>query len=268
MRPTNAPPRQLPHKSRRLSMPLHVAAARIGVDTGGTFTDFVSSTPQGLIVHKVRSTPRNPARAILEGIRHLSPASSALEVIHGSTVATNAVLERKGARVALIVTEGFEDVLAIGRQTRPQLYNFFVPPRRPLVDRSLIFGVVERLDAGGHALTPLRDKDLRRLVTLLKRCNIDIVAVCFLHSYANPAHEQRVANELRRAGLSVCASHEVLPEYREYERWATTVLNIYVTPIIDQYLGNLEAELAGRAGERRSGGASERGSVEAFESAP
>jgi len=220
--------------------------SRIGVDTGGTFTDFVHATPDGLRVEKRRSTPADPSVAILEGVASLSAGHGTPDVVHGSTVATNAVLERKGARVALVATAGFEDVLRIGRQTRPALYDIQVPAPRPLVDPALTFGVIERLDADGRVIEPVDAADLDRLVVALRPLSIDIVAVCLLHAYANPAHEQQVASRLRAEGLMVCASHEVLPEYREYERWSTTVLNAYVTPLMDRYLGALERELRGR----------------------
>ena len=126
---------------------------RIGIDTGGTFTDFVRLGDGGLVVHKLRTTPDDPSRAILQGVADLSAAADA-DIVHGSTVATNAVLERKGARVALIATAGFEDVLRIGRQTRPELYNIFVPLPRPLVEPGLAFGLRERLDAQGQVLVP------------------------------------------------------------------------------------------------------------------
>src|SRR6187399_1545043 len=132
----------------------HQGSLRIGIDTGGTFTDFVKLDDGELIVHKLRTTPDDPSRAILEGIAHLSRGSAA-DIVHGSTVATNAVLERKGARVALVATKGFEDVLRIGRQTRSELYNFFVPLPRPLIDPALTFGLSERLDASGDVLVPL-----------------------------------------------------------------------------------------------------------------
>jgi N-methylhydantoinase A/oxoprolinase/acetone carboxylase beta subunit len=218
---------------------------RLGIDTGGTFTDLVELGPAGLSVHKLRSTPDDPSRAILEGIQALASTTAGLDVVHGSTVATNAVLERKGARVALVTTEGFEDVLRIGRQTRPELYNFQVPAPRPIVAPDLTFGITERLDASGRPLVPVDDQALDRLATSLRELGVDIVAVCLLHAYANPMHERQVADRLRRAGLTTSMSHDVLPEYREYERWSTTVVNAYVTPIIDFYLGALENRLRG-----------------------
>jgi N-methylhydantoinase A/oxoprolinase/acetone carboxylase beta subunit len=218
---------------------------RFGIDTGGTFTDFVRLDRHGLTIHKVRSTPDDPSRAILSGLGELAPGAPEVDVVHGSTVATNAVLERKGAKVALVATEGFEDVVRIGRQTRPELYNVFVPPRRPIVDPALTFGVSERLDSEGRTLLAVDQSSVDRLPELLKQGGASIVAVCLLHSYRNPAHEQQVAARLRDAGWQVCTSHEVLPEYREFERWSTTVVNAYVTPLIDRYLGALEKKLAG-----------------------
>ena len=226
---------------------------RLGIDTGGTFTDFVRLGPDGLVVHKLRSTPDDPSRAILAGVGELAAApdgfrrshEAARDIVHGSTVATNAVLERKGARVALLATGGFEDVIRIGRQTRPELYNIFVPPPRPLVDPDLTRGVPERLDVSGRVLEPVDVAVVDRLAAEWLSRRVDIVAVCLLHAYRNPEHEQQVAARLRRAGLRVSASHEVLPEYREYERWSTTLVNAYVTPLIDTYLGALETRLTG-----------------------
>lgn len=222
-----------------------LARLRIGVDTGGTFTDFVFLRGRRLEIYKCPSTPQDPSQGILDGVALLSGEASTPEIVHGSTVATNAVLERKGARVALVATEGFEDVLHIGRQTRQELYNLFVQPRRPLIDANLVFGVPERLDANGRVLTAVNLSAVDRLATRLRSRKVDIVAVCLLHSYVNPTHELKVATRLRRAGLRVCASHEVLPEYREFERWSTTVVNAYVTPLIQKYLTNLEQKLTG-----------------------
>jgi N-methylhydantoinase A/oxoprolinase/acetone carboxylase beta subunit len=213
---------------------------RLGVDTGGTFTDLVRLDERGLKVHKVRSTPDDPARAILAGMVELLGDEAADEVVHGSTVATNAVLERKGARVALVTTAGFEDVLAIGRQTRRELYNFMVQANRPMVEPGMTFGVAERLDAQGAVVEALRVEELDALVEKLRAADAECVAVCLLHSYANAVHEQMVEEHLKRAGFVVSASHCVLPEYREYERWSTTVVNAYVTPMMSRYLTALE----------------------------
>jgi 5-oxoprolinase (ATP-hydrolysing) len=218
---------------------------RVGVDTGGTFTDLVRLDAGGLRVHKVRSTPDNPARAILSGIRELMGGELVSEVIHGSTVATNALLERKGARVALVTTKGFEDVLAIGRQTRIELYNFQVRGKRPMIGAGLTFGLTERLDCHGGVLEALQLQELDAITEKLRQMEVDCVAVCLLHSYANPIHEQQVAHRLEQAGFAVSCSHRILAEYREYERWSTTVVNAYVTPIVSRYLATLEEGLAG-----------------------
>jgi N-methylhydantoinase A/oxoprolinase/acetone carboxylase beta subunit len=223
-----------------------VVRVRVGIDTGGTFTDLVRVNATQFTVQKVRTTTSNPARGMLDGLAAIA-RTEPVEVVHGSTIATNAVLERKGAAVALVTTTGFEDVLRIGRQTRPDLYDVFVESPRPLVDPALTFGVGGRLDAAGLEIEPIDDLALGGLADAIAAAGPAIVAVCLLHSYANPAHERLVAGRLRARGLLVCASHEVLPEYREYERWSTTVLNAYVTPAVDRYLGDIEASIGASA---------------------
>ena len=222
---------------------------RIGIDTGGTFTDFVLWDGECCRTHKVRSTPADPARAILGGLQELRGAGPAAgEIVHGSTVATNALLERKGARTAFVTTEGFEDLLVIGRQNRQQLYNFFAPAPSPLVSSELTFGLPERTlhDGSIHeALDPAAAEDLARTLYDL---GIESVAVCLLHSYANGAHESCLAEILKNCGagrqrLFISLSHEVLPEYREYERAATTLVNAYVSPLMGRYLGRLSEQL-------------------------
>jgi N-methylhydantoinase A/oxoprolinase/acetone carboxylase beta subunit len=216
---------------------------RIGVDTGGTFTDLVLLGQDGMRVHKVRSTPDDPARGILEGVNDITEGGPAGDVVHGSTVATNAVLERKGARVGLLVTAGFEDVLRIGRQTRPELYNLMVRPRQPLVDPALTRGVPERIAADGSVLVPIDLEAVREAAAAFRDAGVDAVAICFLHSYRNPEHEEAAAALLRDAGLAPSVSHQVLREYREFERWSTTVVNAYVTPLMARYLAALEEGL-------------------------
>jgi N-methylhydantoinase A/oxoprolinase/acetone carboxylase beta subunit len=226
---------------------------RLGIDTGGTFTDLVLFDGEHLRVHKVRSTPDDPARAILAGIDELLAASGhmarlaaePLEAVHGSTVATNALLERTGARVALVVTEGFEDVLRIARQARRRLYDFLVEGVRPLVPDGLTVGVRERIDAAGAPVVPLEEDEVARVVAAVRACGAESVAVCLLHAYASAAHEQRLFDALVAAGLPVSASHRVLPEYREYERCSTTVVSAYVTPVMARYLARLEDGLTG-----------------------
>ena len=213
---------------------------RIGVDTGGTFTDLVLLSADGLRVHKVRSTPDDPSRAILTGIAELAGSDAVHEVIHGSTVATNAVLERKGARVAMVTTRGFEHVLQIARQTRSRLYDFQVPPPNPIVDPGLIYGIAGRMNHRGEVLESLDPMQISELVARMKADGVECVAVCLLHSYANFAQEEAVVAILERAGLKVSASHRILPEYREYERWSSTVLNAYVAPVMSRYLTRLE----------------------------
>ena len=163
--------------------------------------------------------------------------------MHGSTVATNAILERKGARTALITTKGFRDVLLIGRQDRPELYDLFpsIPP--PLVPREWCLEITERVDYEGNVVTPLQEKELGPVIEILRRENIQSVAVSFLFSFVNPTHEQWVTKRLRDEGFFVTTSSEILPEFREYERTSTTVVNAYVSPVLDTYLGRLEREM-------------------------
>ena len=218
---------------------------RLGIDTGGTFTDFVRLDDDGLSVHKVRSTPDDPSAAILAGIEALAGTTTGLDVVHGSTVATNAVLERKGARVALVTTQASRTCCASAVRRGAELYNIRVAIPRPIVAPELTFGVLERLDADGRPLVPVDLASVDAVAAACRAHDAEIVAVCLLHAYANPDHERQVAERLAHAGLTVSISHEVLPEYREYERWSTTVVNAYVTPIIDRYLGRLETRLAG-----------------------
>lgn len=230
-------------------------AVKIGVDTGGTFTDFILMDGERQTIHKVLSTPDNPARAVLEGLRHLHPSLTEVTVVHGSTVATNALLERKGARTALITTKGFEDVLEIGRQTRPELFDPFVTKPPPLVPARLRFGVSERLAYNGEVLTPLQPDDMEAVLERVQRARVESLAICLLHAYANPVHEAALLQAAVRLGIPVSVSHQVLPEFREYERCSTTVVNAYLRPVMQRYLRTLRAELAGaRLSVMRSNG--------------
>jgi N-methylhydantoinase A len=228
----------------------------VGVDIGGTFTDFVFSVDGRLHIHKRLSTPANPASAMLDGLASVSPAGldAIARVSHGSTVATNAVLERKGARTALITTQGFRDVLAIGRQNRPELYALqpTLPP--PLVPRALCFEVPERLDHTGAVLAPLDVEALDAVIDEIARREVEAVAVCFLYSYVNPAHEQAArARMIKRGSLAaeqIALSSEVLPQFREYERASTVVLDAYVRPVVGRYLHSLESALPQTCGLR------------------
>jgi len=217
---------------------------RIGVDTGGTFTDFVIWKDGKLSNKKVLSTPRDPSEAILEGVGEFLGLGRSVFIIHGTTVATNALLENTGGRIALITTSGFEDVLAIGRQVRRELYSLKGEPRFILVPRDLRFGLDERLLASGEIDKKLGPGRVRELVARIQKCNVDAVAVCLIHSYANPAHEVLVARKLRKAGLLVSVSSELLPEYREYERTVLTAVNAYLMPIMDKYLDGLEKKIS------------------------
>ncbi len=210
---------------------------RVGVDSGGTFTDFIAWDGARLRSHKVRSTPANPASAILAGLKLFA----ATEVVHGSTVATNALLQRTGARTAFVATRGFEDLLELARQNRADLYDWTPGPRQSLVKDGRKFGLDERMLHDGSILRPLAPSAVASLQASLG--NIDAVAVCLLHSYANPAHERLVGETLRAAGLNVSLSSEILPEYREYERAATTVVNAYVSPLMARYIESLEVSL-------------------------
>jgi N-methylhydantoinase A len=212
---------------------------RIGIDSGGTFTDFaVLGDDRKLESFKLRSDPANPARVILAGIERAARGVKKAEILHGSTVATNALLERKGARTAFVTTRGFEDLIAIGRQNRAELYNLTPVSPSPLVPPSLCFGVEERIDFDGSVHTPLRLGDLRKKLASL-RPRAEAIAICLLHSYQNDAHERALLEALEGLGF-VCASCNISPEFREYERASTTVINAYVGPLMDRYLRELE----------------------------
>jgi N-methylhydantoinase A/oxoprolinase/acetone carboxylase beta subunit len=213
---------------------------RIGIDTGGTFTDFVIWRDGRLVNRKVLSTPRIPSGAVLGGLSDVLASSAGVFIVHGTTVATNALLEAKGGRIALVTTAGFEDVLAIGRQTRRELYRLQGETRTELVPRSRRFGLRERLSAAGRIERAPDPGEVERLVARVRRSGAEAVAVCLLHSYANPAHERIVADALRAAGILVSVSNEILPEYREYERTSTTAVNAYLMPVMDRYLDDLE----------------------------
>jgi N-methylhydantoinase A/oxoprolinase/acetone carboxylase beta subunit len=219
---------------------------RIGIDAGGTFTDFIVVHDNGSIeTFKLRSDPRSPAKVILAGLAQVSGTRAEVvhEVIHGSTVATNALLERKGARAALVTTAGFEDVIHIGRQNRPELYNLTPQLRSPIIPRSLCFGVRERAWFDGTIAQSPSSAEIARLKTRLRRARVQSIAICFLHAYRNPQNEKLVAAALQDLGDAlgyVCTSHDVCPEFREYERSSTTLINAYVGPLMDKYLGELE----------------------------
>lgn len=219
---------------------------RIGVDAGGTFTDFIVLYDDGrLETFKLRSNPRAPAQVILAGIERAAGKIKA-EVVHGSTVATNALLERKGAKTAFVTTEGFEDLIEIGRQNRAELYNLMPAPRRLLVAREMCFGVKERVYFDGSVARKASAAEWKRVASRLRKSGAKSVAVCFLHAYQNPANEKAAAKALANADVYLCTSHEISPEIREYERGSTTVVNAYVGPLMESYLGELERSPQGR----------------------
>ena len=221
--------------------PRRVRVTAVGVDTGGTFTDFVAVVDGRSVSLKIASTPQAPERAVLDGLARLG-ATRRTRVRHGSTVATNALLERRGARVAWLTNEGFEDLLEIGRQDRPDLYA--LAPRRvkPLVPRPRRVGVRVRRGPDGRALVSLTAAEVRRAIARLRRTRPAAIAIGLLHAYAAPADERRLARAARRLGVPVCASSELCPEIREFERFATTVVNAYLQPRVARYL-----EALGRA---------------------
>jgi N-methylhydantoinase A/oxoprolinase/acetone carboxylase beta subunit len=219
---------------------------RIGIDTGGTFTDFVVWRDGRLSNRKVLSTPKDPSLAIFEGVGDILRDSSAIFIVHGTTVATNALLQRKGGRIALVTTAGFEDVLAIGRQTRRELYALRPEDRFELIPAERRFGIRERTLASGRVERAVSRAEVRRIIQKIQRSGAEAVAVCLLHSYANPKNEEVVAGEIERAGLLVSVSGRLLPEYREFERMSTTATNAYLMPVMDRYLVELDRRL-GRA---------------------
>jgi len=220
----------------------------IGIDTGGTFTDFIWVDEAGrLRLHKEPSSPDDPARAVLDGLA-ASGAPDGAGVVHGSTVATNALLQRRGAPTALIATAGFADVLEIGRQDRPDLYALVPHKPPPLVPREWRFEVRERIGADGEIVTPLDEASLAEVVEQVAAAGVEAVAVCLLFSFLRPEHEQRVgaAVRARLPDVHVSLSSDILPEYREYERTATTVINATVAPLMGRYLSRLAERLAPR----------------------
>jgi len=213
---------------------------RIAIDSGGTFTDCVFVRGGKLQIIKVASRPHAPAEAIVEAVKlaaaHTSTRNETHDFVCGTTVGTNALLERRGGRVALITTAGFEDVLEIGRQARAKLYDLFLQKAEPLAPSSRRFGAKERLASDGSIVQPLTAAEIRRLLRQIRKANPDSVALCLLFSFRNPLHEKRIASRLRSAGYAVSVSHEILPEFREYERTSTTVINAYLVPVMSSYL--------------------------------
>src|SRR5712691_9652899 len=232
----------------------------VGIDVGGTFTDLtaVDSRTGRVVVTKVPSRPRHEAAAVLSGLQALGIESRDVRrLVHGTTVGTNAVLERRGARVAVLTTAGFRDLIEIGRTKRniPALFvPTFVRPK-PVVERKHRFEVVERLNADGTVLVPLDPASVDTALDGALASRAEALAVCLLHAYLNPAHERLIADAAkgRCPGVPVSCSADVVPEYREFERFSTTVLNAYLQPLMDQYLEGLEERLLA-TGYGRGGG--------------
>ena len=222
----------------------------IGVDVGGTFTDFFAfdDATDRIILHKVPSTPGNPAKAVISGLRELHSRhdidlAEITRLSHGTTVATNALIQRRGGKVALVVTEGFRDLIEIGRQIRPHVFSLQDDYPTPLVPRERRFEAKERITADGSAVRPLAPESLRPLVREIGDAKPDACAVCLLFSFLNPAHEAMIRDALLAAypDMYLSTSSQVQPEFREYERLSTTVLNAYLQPVIDRYLGDFES---------------------------
>lgn len=216
---------------------------RVAFDTGGTFTDCVYVRNGRVEILKVLSTRKHPADGIAHALGkmfELGADLSSVELTCGTTVGTNALLQRKGGRVALVTTEGFEDVLEIGRQARPQLYNLLFEKAEPLVPWNRRLGLHERLDWEGRVVFAPSRAEIGRAARAVVRSGAESVAVCLLFSFVNPAHEKRMAKVLAATGLPVSVSHKILPEYREFERTSTTVVNAYLVPVMSGYLAEIE----------------------------
>ena len=236
-----------PGKGRHAAAMQH---ARLAVDIGGTFTDLALERAGARTTLKVLTTPADPERGVLDGVAAilaqagLEPAAIGI-LVHGTTLATNAIIERKGARTALVTTRGFRDVLALGNESRYDQYDLGITLPQPLIPRHLRLPVAERLDNLGEILLPLDEHDVAALVPVLQREAVESIAIGYLHSFANPAHERRTRDILAASlpGIPISLSSDVSPEMREWERFSTTAANAYVQPLIAGYLGRLEAGL-------------------------
>ncbi len=224
--------------------------ARLAVDIGGTFTDLCLDWNGKRTSAKVLTTPRAPEEGVMTGVAEILKLSGVKPgdlglIIHGTTLATNAIIERKGARTALIVTDGFRDSIEIAFEHRFEQYDIFMMKPPPLVARDLRFGVPERMDGRGNVLIPLDEAAVKALVPKLKAANIEAVAIGYMHAYLDGKHERRTRDILLKEmpDLSITLSSEVSPEIREYERWSTAAANAYVQPVMDRYLGRLDAAL-------------------------
>ncbi|MGC2185354.1 MAG: hydantoinase/oxoprolinase family protein [Terriglobales bacterium] len=234
--------------SRPRTQSLHIA-----IDTGGTFTDCVWVERGQVSMLKVFSTPADPSQAIVEALEKIGAHDSAV-LLHGTTVGTNSLLQRKGARVALVTTAGFEDAIEIGRQARPKLYDFFFDRVEPLVPANLRFGVDERTASDGKILRAPSVQELQFLSRKIQQERPEAIAISLLFSFANSKTELAVAHELQKLGLPLSVSHQILPEFREYERTSTVVVNAYLQPIMQRYLENLNRQARSRIFVMQSSG--------------
>jgi N-methylhydantoinase A len=226
-------------------MPPHLPV-RIAVDSGGTFTDCLWLEDASLRILKVFSTPTDPSQAIAEAMSKIAPAGKPVVILHGTTVGTNTLLQRKGARVAFVTTAGFEDSIEIGRQHRPKLYDFFFEKDPPLAAPDMRFGVEERTSPEGQVLRAPAPEALNGLAERVHKMHPEAVAVSFLFAFANPENEQTVARALSNLGVPVSLSHQILPEFREYERASTVLVNAYLQPVMQKYLEGLQKRTAAR----------------------
>ena len=228
-------------------MPRRPTPLRIAIDTGGTFTDCVWIDAGRLRMLKVFSMPADPSQAIVEALRRIAKdqgqTAHELILLHGTTVGTNTLLERKGARTALVTTAGFEDAIEIGRQARPKLYDFFFDRIEPLIPKDLRFGVPERTASNGDILSSPTPEELDAVSEQIALAKPQSIAISLLFSFANPTNERSVAESLKPLAVPLSISHEILPEFREYERTSTVVINAYLQPIMQSYLENLRARV-------------------------
>ena len=227
------------------------APLRIAVDTGGTFTDCVWVERGRLRVAKVFSTPADPSQAIVEAVAQIASPNSVV-LLHGTTVGTNTLLQRCGARVAFVTTAGFEDIIEIGRQNRPKLYDLTFERVPPLVERGMRFGVPERVAPDGTILQKPSREELRVVARDVHTSDAEAIAVCTLFSFANPENEKAIGRVLEELGMPLSLSHVILPEFREYERASTVVVNAYLQPVMQRYLQRLEVGMAGKSARSKS----------------
>ena len=217
-------------------------ATIIGVDTGGTFTDFVYIEDSEVKIFKRLSTPANPAEAVLDGIERIAKGKIK-NIVHGSTVATNAILERKGVKTALITNRGFEDIIDIGRQNRERLYDLHYEKPKPIVPKNLRFGIKGRLLFTGEIIEDADEEEIKEALNIISSSGVESIAVSLLFSYVNEQHEKLVEEISQKYNIPVSCSYKVLPEFREFERTSTTVLNAYVSPIMHRYITYLKNHL-------------------------